>query len=382
MSDGSTRKGYAIDSTSAQLSDLMWLNSYLHQLSYKSVKTSYQYAHKLRRFLCFLETIGKTYWECTDTDLVRYMRSLQYDTSEKVVSITEQIRSPGALRSYYCPVRGFFLFLYQCKQPLKVEITLVQKADRNRYLQGIAPVLTKPDMVMDLAWEHGARTRDYIRWYTEDQKRTLLCGFRTLRDRTIFSLGLDGFRIDEILSSRMRDYDQTNGLLTPYRSKRKADGSEMRSAPLSERTIHLLEDYLINERGTVEFDLTEKGLLMPEEIFVVLRKGESYGQPLKYHDFWQILKRAARRMGFDPAMVRTHSGRSTRANEVFTDMAKHPGKLTEQDILDLFGWASMRSAAPYINRNDSDRMIAVAKKLKEADEEKRGHGRENYEKQP
>lgn len=118
---------------------------------------------------------------------------------------------------------------------------------------------------------------------------------------------------------------------------------------------------------------------MPEEIFVVLRHGDTYGEPLKYNNFWQILKAAARRMGFDPAMVRTHSGRSTRANEVFTDMAQHPGRWTEQDILDLFGWASMRSAKPYINRNDPERTIAVAKKLKETDKERRERSRNKNE---
>ena len=307
------------------------------------------------------------------------MRSLQYDTSTKVISITEQVRSPEALGSYYYPVRGLFIYLYQCKQPLKVEIELVQKYNRDRYLQGIAPALTKPDLVLDQAYEHGAKRREYIRWYTEEQKLTLLCGFRSLRDKTIISLGLDGFRIDEILSARMRDYDQARGILTPYRSKRKADGSEMRSAPLSDRSVHLLEDYLINERGLVEATLEDNGKMMPDEIFVVLRHGESYGQPLKYNNFWQILKSAARRMGFDPSMVRTHSGRSTRANEVFTDMAKHPGKWTEQDILDLFGWASFKSAKPYINKNDPDRTIAIAKKLEETDKERRERSRNKNE---
>ena len=377
LSDGSTRQGFIIDSTSAHLSDLMWINSYLHRLANKSSKTAYQYAHRLCKFLCFLDLIGKTYWECTDSDIVRYMRSLQYDTSAKVVSIAEQVRYPEALGSYYYPVRGLFIYLYQCKQPLNVEIELVQKYNRDRYMQGIAPVLKKPDLVLDHAYEHGAKRRDYIRWYTEDQKQALLCGFRTLRDKTIISLGLDGFRIDEIFSARMRDYDQTRGILTPYRSKRKADGSEMRSAPLSDRSIYLLENYFINERGPIEADLEENGIMMPDAIFVVLRHGESYGQPLKYNNFWQILKGAARRMGFDPSIVRTHSGRSTRANEVFTDMAKHPGKWTEQDILDLFGWASIESAKPYINSNDPDRRVAIAKKLKENDEERRKQAKKN-----
>ena len=79
------------------------------------------------------------------------------------------------------------------------------------------------------------------------------------------------------------------------------------------------------------------------------------------------LKTAARKAGFDETRIRTHSGRSTRANEVFTDWSKNPEKYTENDIKDIFGWKSMDSAAPYLNRNDRERQIAIAEKMQELD---------------
>lgn len=363
--------GYVIENASVDPVDLMWVNKYLHKLSNKSSKTTYQYAHRLCKFLQFLKKRGKTYRDCTDDDIVKYMHGLQYDMSSAVVFIVEQRLSPQALAAYYYPIRGLYIYLFDCKQPVKVDIQLVMKYRRERYLQGIAPALPSPDLVLDTAYERGAPAKDYIKWYTEEQKEALLSSLRTLRDRAIFSISLDGFRIDEILSSRESDYDQENAVLTPYRSKRKQDGSKKRSAPLSDRSVKLLKEYKINERDVVETEVEESGGKMPDEIFVVLRRGESCGQPLKYGNFMQILKGAARRAGMDETKIRTHSGRSTRANEVVTDRAKNPGKWTDKDIRDLFGWKSDRSAEPYINRNDPERMKALAGRLRDMDKKRR-----------
>ena len=53
------------------------------------------------------------------------MHSLQYDMSSAVVSIVEQRLSPQALAAYYYPIRGFYIYLYECKQPVQVEIQIV-----------------------------------------------------------------------------------------------------------------------------------------------------------------------------------------------------------------------------------------------------------------
>lgn len=372
--------GYLIENESVDPVDLMWVNHYLHFLAQKSDATAYQYAHRLCRFLAYLEKRGKTFWDCTDEDIIKYLRQLQYDTSTPIVSIVEQCISYPAAAAYYYPVRGFYLFLHNCRQPIKPSIKYVMRYNRDRYLQGIAPVIEAPDLAIENSLDRGAPAREYIKWYSNEQKEALLNAFRTLRDKAIFSIGLDGFRIDEILSSSIDDYDKDTATLTPYRSKRKEDGSEERHAPLSERSVMLLEKYKINERDLVEMEIEETGGRMPRELFVVLRHGESFGKPLKYRAFWQNLKTAAKRAGLEPAKTRTHSGRSTRANEVFTDYAENPEKWTEEEILELFGWKSMRSAAPYINHNDPDRRKAIARKINEIDKKRRSKREERDEK--
>lgn len=373
MTKTEMKNGYLIESDTVPMVDLLWINRYLHVLAESSAQTAYQYAHRIKRFLIYLEEKGLTYDTCTDEDLSRYLRSLQYDTASAITSIAEQNLSPSALAAYYYPIRGLFVYLYTCKVPIRVDITMVRsKAGKNHFLAGItSPVIEKPDLILDQSYEKGGKRREYIKWYTDEQKEVLLSACRTYRDKAIVSISLDGFRIDEILSSRLCDYDGTTQIFTPYKSKGKGEGEELRSAPLSNRSAEFLELYLLNERGPIELEKFNKGEIVPEEIFLVLRHGKNWGGPLKYRSFWNSLKTAGRKAGFDPTKIRTHSGRSTRANEVFRDWAAHPDNWSEEDIRDLFGWKSLTSAEPYIHQSDPERLTAIARKLRRMDEERK-----------
>ena len=363
--------GFIIENDSCDPTHLLWINRFLHEKAVKSSGTSRQYAYRLRRFLNYLESLGKSIEDCTDADLVRYMHSLQYDLSSNVISIDQRL-SPPAFLAYYSPVRGLFLYLYQKGQPVRVSVRMTEVYNRDGYLKGIAPSLPQPDLVVEESYERGAATRDYIKWYNDEEKDAILSHLRTLRDKAVFSISLDGFRIDEILSSRMEDYDRSTGILTPYRSKRKPDGSELRSASLSERSIKLLNDYFSEERYPAEAALFDMGRMPADNIFVTLRRGDTFGEPLKYMTFRQALKGAAKRAGIDPDRVRTHSGRSTRANEVFRDIAEHPEHWKDmKQVRDIFGWKSDKSFDPYVNRNDIRTQKAVAKKLRQIDEERK-----------
>lgn len=361
--------GYVIseDGTDIVNTDAFYVNLYLHKMAVGSDETAKQYAYKICRFMNYLELRDKTVTSCTDKDLVNYLHSVQYDTQSTVVSIRQRI-SPAATAAFYYPVRGLFIYLHMLRVPISVTVDLIKsRKGKNAYLQGISPAMPSPDLVMDASYKKGAPARDYIKWYKPEEKDALINALRTTRDKAIFSIGCDGFRIDEILSSRMSDYDADTGVLTPYRSKRKADGSEMRSSVLSERSRALLEDYLLFERAEVEGYLLDKGMSVDDEIFIVLRRGENCGRPLGYRSYLRTLKTAAQKAGLDPARVRTHSGRSTRANEIVTDWSENPEKWTEREIMEVFGWSSMNSAAPYINRNDPRRQANIAKKLNELD---------------
>ena len=349
--------------------DIFLVNRYLHKMAMGSDQTARQYAYRLLIFINFLRARGKDVLTCTDDDIVRYLHSVQYDMDGDVVSIQQKI-SPYALGAYYYPVRGLFVYLSLCKIPLNVDIKMISTRNgKNSYLQGIAQTMPVPDLVLEQSFKKGAPSRDYKKWYTPEEKDSLLSAFRTTRDKAITSISLDGFRADEILSSRMCDYDTESGVLTPFRSKRKDDGSELRSHTLSERSVRFIEDYLMFERAEIENELYERGEKIADEIFVVMERGKYYGKALSYHSYWKNLKAAARRAGFDEKKIRTHSGRSTRANEIFSDWAEHPDAWTEREIMDVFGWKSFESATPYINRNDRRRQIVTMEKLKRIDDE-------------
>ena len=347
--------------------DLLYVNRYLHKKSMKSDDTAYQYSHRITKFLNFLELHEKTYLEADDEDIVRYMHTLQYEMDADLISIQQRI-SPAALSMYYYPVRGLYIYLYECRIPVRVDVQVIRsRGGKNSYLQGISESLPSPDLTLERAYQYGAPARDYLKWYTEEEKERMLSAFRNKRNQAIFSISLDGFRIDEILSCRIHDYDVDTGFLTPFRSKRKPDGSEQRTGKISERSMSLLADYLINERAAVETEAYANGNVISDAMFIVLKHGRDFGKPLSYRSFWMCLKTAARKAGFNERQIRTHSGRSTRANEVFTDWSKNPEKYTENDIKDIFGWKSMDSSAPYLNRNDRERQIAIADKMKELD---------------
>lgn len=362
--------GYVICNDSDSLDmELMYVNRYLHQVAVKSDSTAKQYAYRLKNFLNFLLLYNKSVMECTDKDIVKFMHSKQYDLDASVVNIQQRI-SPSALAAHYFPIRGLFIYLYNCRLPIKVNIELIKtRSGKNSYLSGIAQTMPVPDIVMDSSYKNGAADRDYIKWYTEEQKEALLSAFRTIRNKCIMSIGLDGARIDEILSSRIEDYDVETGTLTPLRSKGKADGSELRTIHLSERSIKLLNDYLLNEREKAEAELYEEGKMLSRYLFIVLRRGKNFGSPLSYRSYMYCLKTAARRAGFDEKKIRSHSGRSTRVNEIFSDWAEHPARWTEEEIREMFGWKTIESAEQYLNQSDTRRKKAITKKLLEHDKE-------------
>lgn len=365
-------EGYVIENPDIDPIDLVWVNRYLHMVAVGSKNSARQYAYRLCLFLNFLESRGRMYSDAEDSDISRFLRGYQYDLNAAVTSISEQRISPESLLNYYTPIRGLYIYLYRSGQPVRVTIeTIMSRKGKNTYLAGIVDTMPKSDLIIDGAFRKGvSNKRKYIRWYTDEQKDLILANFNTKRDAAIFSISLDGFRIDEILSSRMNDYNERDGILTPYRSKRKDDGSELRSAVLSDRSMRLLDDYFSFEREPLEMELVSKGIAIPENIFINL-KGEHAGEPVHYCNWWKVLKRTAARAGLDPTLIRTHSGRSTRAHEVFTDRQEHPDKWSDQEILDMFGWSSMDSANPYVHHADPRRQINIAKKLHQMDEERR-----------
>lgn len=348
-----------------------WINKFLHQMNNSSEQTSKQYAYKLCKFLNYLEEYHNIdYSKATASHLNKFFTYMTYGTDHKIVSISEAKMSGFTLKGYFTVIKRFYEYLYNNNKTINIELKLEKVSlNKNSYLYGQYWETQKAKLVINNSLERGKDPIEYEKWYTEEQQDAILSQLNTYRDKTIFSISCDGLRIDEILSSLMNGYDDTKGFLDLYKSKGKQTGNVNRTCVLSERSRKFLEEYLFNERSFVEEELLNNGKIPPNQIFLNLRKrDDSFGLPVSYHNILEIIKKAAKKAGFDPKKIRTHSGRSTKAGQLFRMQAKNPQLLTDNQILEIMGWKNMSSAEPYKNRLDKETAIENWNTLNKAKE--------------
>lgn len=354
-----------------------WPNKYLHQKSLSSSGTAKQYAYKLAKFLNYLESIRKIEFEyATEEDLEKFITYLRYSDRDGNINPLKSQKSGYTLSGYFTVIKDFYIYLYNHNKT--IEIKFKEESDtkaRYSYLYGQDWNSKKTRLVIDDSSVRDKPPVHYEKWYTESEKEAILSNLNTVRDKAIFSMSLDGMRIDEVLSSRMSYYNDADGFIEAYRSKRKPTGDTDRLVPLSDRSLKLIDDYLFGERSDVENELMEKGINPPDEMFLNLKKNtKTYGEPVQYNNYLKILKRAAKRAGLNPAEIRTHSGRSTKAGELFRQQASAESSdetLTDNQIAEIMGWKNISSAEPYKNRLDKETAISNQKRLEKAKEKRK-----------
>lgn len=364
-SDGATLGGWIIEHPSAYP---YWVNKFLHQMNTGSEQTAKQYAYKLCKYLNYLHDFSQiSYEEATPRHLTNFLRYLQFGNIIPLGVVLEGQRSGHTVKNYCTVVTRFYTFLHNQGKRTKMELSEKEGLENHRsYLYGQNLLAATPKYLVETSYANGKPPIEYEKWYTDEQVEAIISNLRTYRDKAMFSISLDGLRIDEILSSQMHLYHAGEGTLKLCRSKGRSEEAA-RICVLSERSRALLEEYLYNERSAVEQRLIELGRVAPTEIFLNLReRKDSFGEPMGYHNALEILKRAAKRAGLDPSKIRTHSGRSTKASELFRQQAVDPSTLTDNQILEIMGWRSMDSAEPYKNRQDRVTAIENWKRLNAA----------------
>lgn len=368
--DGGTVDGWIISHPTAYP---FWANKFLHKMNMGSSQTARQYAYKLCKYLNYLQDFWHIgYEEATAKHLSSFLRFLQFGNIIPLGGVVQGKRAGFTIKNYYTVVTSFYTYLRAQGREVKMEVAGERAVENpHSYLYGQGIVTAAPRYVADSSFASGKPPVDYEKWYTDEQVDAILSNFRTYRDKAIFSISLDGLRIDEILSAQIDLYRAGDGTLKLHRSKGRSEG-EGRICVLSERSRGLLEEYLYNERSVVEEKLIASGSLIPTELFLNLREREdSFGKPMAYHNTLEIIKRAARHAGLDPSKIRTHSGRSTKVGELFRQQAMDPASLTDNQILEIMGWKSMSSAEPYKNRQDRETAIENWKRLEAAKERRR-----------
>jgi integrase len=334
---------------------LLEINQYIDQKSLRNTNTGKQYAKKLVLFLNWLDNRGSSYEVATNQQVKSFINYLIYgDISELKVQSLEVGLSYSTLNSYITVITDFYRWLDDNYQS---QIQFLLKRDtkhaRKSYLYG---QIYSYDYkyIIDRYLPRLKSTKDYIKWYTDEEKLRICNSFSTLRDESVFRLTLEGLRIDEALSVRLNDFDAVQGIIKPSRSKGKSSvesGREnhLRVVALPKETCALLERYIATERMLAE----NESMVVSQYIFINIKADKYQGQPLSYRNYLRILKLAAKKAGFNSERIRTHSGRSTKVMDILEYGALHPEKgLSDVELLETFGWKSTDSIEPYRNHNN------------------------------
>jgi len=189
------------------------------------------------------------------------------------------------------------------------------------------------------------RKRNHLKWYTDQEIELISSNLRLLRDRTIFKITVDtGMRIGEVLGLKIEHFNPHESSLQILRqnnieNKARAKTKE-RLLFLPPSLTSMIQTYISTER--YESDITGTNYLFINYF------GVHKGTPLKTRNFLRILKDAGEAASLPRSEIRTHSGRSTRAQKLVELMEDYPELgINETFINEELGWSSERTIKVY-----------------------------------
>ncbi|MGL6219183.1 MAG: tyrosine-type recombinase/integrase [Lacrimispora sphenoides] len=345
---------------------MLEINQWIESKSLKKTSTGKEYAKKIVVYLNYLHNIGVEYDDATNRHVKQFIQFLLYGSFEglKIKSIETEIICATAAR-YVTVVTELYKWL---DSTYETNIIFQTRTDMHRakksFLYGQI-YSSDYQYIINGGLSRQKNRREYIKWYSDDERDALCGGFKTLRDEAVFMVTLEGFRIDEVLSIKLENYNPVEQSIQPMRSKGRQDAQAGRRNPLRVTALpavlcKLLDRYIQTERMIAE---NESGVIS-DSLFINLQRGNGQASPLSYGNYYKILKRCAARVGIDPKKIRTHSGRSTKVMEYLENQALHPEDgITDAIIMESFGWRSSESINHYRDHNNQIIAGAVAKKL-------------------
>lgn len=346
-------------------------NQYIEMKSVNKLGTGKNCAYKLCVFLNFLhERYNTEYDAATNKQVLTFIDYLIYGDRENFkIADSQESLCYSTLSGYTSAITDFYRWLDQTYGSEMVFYEGERKCRTQSYLYGQIYTYQYKYLINRMLPDVKGR-QEYIKWYTDEEKDLLCNEFLTLRDEAVFRLTLEGFRIDEVLSMELSNYNGAERLIQPSRSKWRQSAvkgyqNNLRIVRINEDTAEVLNQYLFAERPSAE----NAGGMITDWMFLNLR-GNSIGNPLSYHNYLKILKACAQRCGLDKSKIRTHSGRSTKVMEVLEHNALHPDDTkSEIQIKHLFGWSSIDSINPYMNHNSEIMANAAYKRKKKGGSE-------------
>lgn len=336
--------------------DFVSINSYL---------TGERYAYTLLRYLRYLKGRNIHYKNVTRKGVIEeYVKHL-LGLNEKILNVDTNM-TYTAVKMNISVLKGFYYWLEDNMKVMYNPITYENGDIKNskftttKFLYGqIWEFNVEETILRRLTYK---QKRNHLKWYSEEEKRNIVSSLPTLRDKLIFRISVEtGMRIGEILGLRLEDFDSYNNWLSIIKRDNihnyaRAKTKE-REVPIYETLSEQIQIYQENER--------RKADVYYSEYLFLNHKGKYKGEPLKTRNFLQILKNAAEKAGMNRSEIRTHSGRSTRAQELVEIMKEQPELgVTEGLILEELGWSSIKSLKVYEKGYTKKQRKKVMNKIK------------------
>lgn len=344
------------------------VNTFLGEKAVVKASTSKTYAYSLVKLLNFLAERNIHYLDCTEYYAKQYVRTLLLGDMEDLrIKDDRNKNAYSTIRKDVTVLTEFYKFLKSEQANLKMNLKYKRMANKRSYMYGQIFEFDYVKRIVDVNIRNLKPSKEYIKWYSDEQINAIISHFSTLRDEAIFLLTLQGMRIDEVLSLMLDSINEIDGTVQPTRSKGKRDlieygeeSSEIRNVSIPPKSFEVLQNYIMTERAQAE---SESGIYI-DNVFINIRKGENQGEPLKYHNYLKILKNVARKAGLNINQIRTHSGRSTKVNELQEHQVLHPEDgITDEIIVDIMGWAGSSTLKAYKNRGNKVIAKAASEKV-------------------
>ncbi|RIE05206.1 site-specific integrase [Cohnella faecalis] len=128
---------------------------------------------------------------------------------------------------------------------------------------------------------------------------------------------------------------------------RQNNSENKAGAKTKERVVFITPSLSSMIQAYINTERYESGINGTNYLFINLF-GNHKGQPFRTRNFLRILKDAGEVSSLPRSEIRTHSGRSTRAQQLVELMEEHPELgITETFIIEELGWSSIKTLKVY-----------------------------------
>ncbi|KUP25793.1 site-specific integrase [Paenibacillus sp. DMB5] len=300
------------------------VNAWLDSMSENSPLTGERYGYVLKGFLEYLKLLSMHYRDVTkQATLKSYIKHLLGYSGEKIVN-TDGVKNVDVVMYNVSVITQFYLWLETNgkidEYPTGNAIQPNRKGQfyvKKKFMYG---QIYKFDNSKKNEFYHRLRFADrqeHTKWYTIEEIQKFIDNMPSHKDRLIFRISVEcGLRISEILGLHLEHVNRFEELLEVRRNN---NIENLAYAKTWERNVPILDDYPIfadNLMTDIENYINgerEQSDIYRSSYLFINNKGKYKGMPVKRRNFLKILKRVGAKIGFDPTKIRTHSGRSTRA---------------------------------------------------------------------